>query len=479
MARLLDASEFAYGFYAEPSINPYGLQSTDMADNRLTECHLTADSVDAVFYSHRSGVPILRHADPRIRPTQNRSLNEWETQATATLHPLGYEFRPLNSTPAAGPAFDLTSTTQSLQVPDAAALDIVGDMTVIVALDTYGTGTIASKWGAAGQRSWRVSINAARHVVFGWTTGGTTEITLTSQNPLFGTGGMICVELETNTIITTHFVRFSESRDGGQTWQFLSSSFGVTSGVGSTSIFSSTAPVMLGGSTNAGTGPTSRYRSLDVRTSYNTAYQHGPFQPGGTTVLLIDAEEDVAATTKTVTATSFTASTGQTVTINGTNVLQAMTPVYYDATIPFIVSNDLEAMINDVRLARAGGTQQIAEDDISIGRWQKRITFPRSDLLNDNDTDVLAIATAIRDRRSNVTLRPAGVAVRGLTATAFSNMPALLTVDVGDLCTVTMPDRVTRVRAAVAFIDHSVTPGAAGTVWWVSQFGFDVFTEAT
>ena len=48
---------------------------------------------------------------------------------------------------------------------------------------------------------------------------------------------------------------------------------------------------------------------------------------------------------------TFTASTGQTVTINGTGVLPVMTPIVYDATNPMIVSNDLEAMVNDVRLA--------------------------------------------------------------------------------------------------------------------------------
>jgi hypothetical protein len=265
------------------------------------------------------------------------------------------------------------------------------------------------------------------------------------------------------------------SLDGGSTWTRFQAGT-----LGSTSIFASTATVILGGSTNAGSGPTARYNLFEIRSTIAEPDGAGAVvatEPDdGPTILTISGEDDVTGSGVLTTAGTFTASTGQTVTITGSGVLTAMTPIIYDGTTSVVVSNDLEAMINDVRLARAGGTQQLAEDALSIGRWKRRITFARSDLLNSDDSDVLLVAEAIRDRRSNVTLRPAGLSVQHVAGSPYDNMPALLTVDIGDLCVVTLPGGTRRVRAAVASINHGLSIGA-GTTDWMSSFGFDVFSE--
>jgi hypothetical protein len=75
-----------------------------------------------------------------------------------------------------------------------------------------------------------------------------------------------------------------------------------------------------------------------------------------------------------------------------------------------------------------------------------------------------------------VTLRPAGLSVQHVAGSPYDNMPALLTVDIGDLCVVTLPGGTRRVRAAVASINHGLSIGA-GTTDWMSSFGFDVFSE--
>lgn len=65
---LLGEAAWPFGdVYAEYD-PPTSFQATDMARNRLGECHVTADSVDSYFRSHRSGIAMLESADPREHP---------------------------------------------------------------------------------------------------------------------------------------------------------------------------------------------------------------------------------------------------------------------------------------------------------------------------------------------------------------------------------------------------------------------------
>jgi hypothetical protein len=161
------------------------------------------------------------------------------------------------------------------------------------------------------------------------------------------------------------------------------------------------------------------------------------------------------------------------VTITGTGVLTAQTGVRVDATTPVVIANDREAIINDVRISRAGGSEQVVTDPYSRGRWKKWVTFSRNDLLNTGDADVLTIANRILDRRSRVTLRPTSVTVVSRRGLSPSNLPALFVLDVGDVVTVRLPGSTTRVVAAVAAVDHQVALGN----WWQATYTFDVFSE--
>lgn len=66
-SRLLDAAGWPNGFYDEAAA-AFPLQSTDMAPNRLAELHVTADSADTYFRSHRSGIAMLEEVDPDLHP---------------------------------------------------------------------------------------------------------------------------------------------------------------------------------------------------------------------------------------------------------------------------------------------------------------------------------------------------------------------------------------------------------------------------
>jgi hypothetical protein len=66
--RLLDAADWQYGSVIDSltekiASSNYQLQSTDMANTRISELYLTADSVHAVVRSDRSGLPLIYNAD--------------------------------------------------------------------------------------------------------------------------------------------------------------------------------------------------------------------------------------------------------------------------------------------------------------------------------------------------------------------------------------------------------------------------------
>lgn len=95
IGRLLDAADWPYGFddvataagFTDGAVQ---LQSTDMANNRLTECYLTADSVGLVFRSGRDGRAWL--GEPYNRNTGYLSIaNPYRTPfyGLSSLH-----FRP-------------------------------------------------------------------------------------------------------------------------------------------------------------------------------------------------------------------------------------------------------------------------------------------------------------------------------------------------------------------------------------------------
>lgn len=108
--RLLNAAVWQWGFNDE-ALSAIPVQSTEMSLNRLAELHLTADSTDTYFRSHRSGIAMLEQQDETMHPTStppNESrygaaiydTNEysdpiqWATARTATYYYRRFEIRP-------------------------------------------------------------------------------------------------------------------------------------------------------------------------------------------------------------------------------------------------------------------------------------------------------------------------------------------------------------------------------------------------
>jgi len=198
-----------------------------------------------------------------------------------------------------------------LQVPDEAALDITGDITITarVALEDWTPAAvrrIVAKWlGPGNQRSYEFRINANGTLEFGFTTNGATVLGRTSTvaptvadgNPLW-----IACTLDVDNGASGHDVRFFTSNDG-VTWTQLGST--VTT-AGTTSIFAGTAPLTIGSESDGTNSMTGKVYRATVANGIGAAGV-----PGGTTVLDIDCDAITDGS-----ATSFTAVTGQTVTIN-------------------------------------------------------------------------------------------------------------------------------------------------------------------
>jgi hypothetical protein len=191
-----------------------------------------------------------------------------------------------------------------LSVPDEAALDITGDIDIRaqVALDDWtpsATQLILSKLNNTGdQRSYTVNIRTSGVVRLSWSTDGAGTVNADSTvAPTVADGAALWVRatLDVDNGASGYDVKFFTSSDG-VTWTQLGT---TVTGVGVTSIFASTTAVRLGqdfGSTVMA-GKVHRAQILNGI--------------GGTPVLDVDCSQIGAGS-----ATSFTALTGQTVTVN-------------------------------------------------------------------------------------------------------------------------------------------------------------------
>jgi hypothetical protein len=191
-----------------------------------------------------------------------------------------------------------------LSVPDEAALDITGDIDIRaqVALDDWtpsATQLILSKLNNTGdQRSYTVNIRTTGVVRLSWSTDGAGTVNADSTvAPTVADGAALWVRatLDVDNGASGYDVKFFTSSDG-VTWTQLGT---TVTGVGVTSIFASTTAVRLGqdfGSTVMA-GKVHRAQILNGI--------------GGTPVLDVDCSQIGAGS-----ATSFTALTGQTVTVN-------------------------------------------------------------------------------------------------------------------------------------------------------------------
>jgi uncharacterized protein YneR len=138
-----------------------------------------------------------------------------------------------------------------LSVPDAAALDITGDIDVraYISLDDWTPATehsLVTKFSSPGSRSYRFSlVGTSGALSLSWTTDGTTLIqTFSTVAPVIADGAPLWVRatLDVDNGASGKTVIYYTSTDG-ITWTQLGAT--VTS-AGTTSIFASTAPVEIG-----------------------------------------------------------------------------------------------------------------------------------------------------------------------------------------------------------------------------------------
>lgn len=204
-----------------------------------------------------------------------------------------------------------------LSVPDAPALDITGnlDIRAQIALDDWTPTTenvVISKASSSTTRSYKLSITSAGRIRLSWSTNGSTwnDRDSTVSTGLTNRGiKWIRATIDVDNGLSQHEVRFYTA-DDGFTWSQLGTTV-VTSGA--TSIFSSTSPVEIG-TTETGLSP--MLGKVFVAQILN--------EIEGTTVLRADVPTNVASIDGNV--NSFTATTGQTVTVSrsGTDLRTAV-----------------------------------------------------------------------------------------------------------------------------------------------------------
>ena len=193
-----------------------------------------------------------------------------------------------------------------LSVPDETALDITGDIDVRVrvALDDWTPSSINSifnKWTAAGaQQSWFLYVLTDGTLRFSWSTTGSDTLDAVSTvatGIADGAVKWIRATLDVNNGASGRDIKFFTS-DNGTTWTQLGST--VTQ-AGTTSIFSSTSGLQLGAISST---------SFPVAGKF---YRAQIFSDITETTKVLDVDTSVITAGS---ATSFTAVTGQTVTIN-------------------------------------------------------------------------------------------------------------------------------------------------------------------
>jgi hypothetical protein len=212
-------------------------------------------------------------------------------------------------------------------VPDEAALDTAGDIDIrcAVSLDDWtplADNALVSKWGSSGQLSYLIRLRSNGRLNFVHSADGTSEIaSQTNVPPTVSDGELLLVKVTLDVDNgsgghdKTFYTKTSTPPDAAADldldtgWTQLGN---VETTAGVTSIFNSTSEVEQGSNTS-GTerNASGRFYAAIIKDGID-----------GTTVLNIDF------TTQTVGATSFTATSGQTVTVNGNAELVSATSLW-------------------------------------------------------------------------------------------------------------------------------------------------------
>jgi hypothetical protein len=224
----------------------------------------------------------------------------------------------------------------ALQVPDAAALDITGDLDLRIhlAMDVWAVSnqTLIAKDNFGNQRSFRfITFQSTGRLLLGWSPDGTSELSaVTTAGTGFaaGTDKWVRVTLDVDDGAGGRTISFYES-DDGVSWNLIEA---ITQ-AGTTSVYASTTPLQVGAASNF---------AVVVGKVYRAEVWDGIEGSGGTKVLDVDTSVITSGA-----ATSFNALTGQTVTINrstaGRKSVAVVAPVWLFGTDDYmeVPDNDL------------------------------------------------------------------------------------------------------------------------------------------
>jgi hypothetical protein len=275
-------------------------------------------------------------AEVLLKGTTARSASYYVDAATPTnWGSLGYVYLP-------GVAGNYLST------PDATALDVTGDIDLRarVALDDWTPSAaqiIISKYTTAtNNRSYRLQVNTDGTLQITWSSLGTSATAISKASTVAtgvtdGSVKWVRATLDVDNGASGNDVKFYLS-DDGTTWTQLGTT--VTT-AGTTSIFNSTSILEIGASENASllTGKVYRAQVLDGI--------------GGTTVL----DVNIATDYKSSNLDTFTATTGQTVTVNGVGTVANYGTA--GSLLPTTVGSSTAADSNDPKFLDHTGTNYV------------------------------------------------------------------------------------------------------------------------
>lgn len=288
------------------------------------------------------------------------------------------------------------SSGNYLSTPDAASLDITGDIDLRakVSLDDWtpsAQNTILGKYNSTtSQRSYQLAITTAGNITIGWSTDGTATLSATSSVATgFADGSMhwIRATLDVDNGAAGKTATFYTSEDG-VTWTQLGTAQTTAS---TTSIFSGSA-VLEVGSQNAGTS------NRMTGKFYEAVVMNGI---GGTEVAhpvaAVSSVTDATGKTWTINGTAFSSYDNrygiqaylQVVSFTGTNAQIGLQGSLDDGATDTYATTDasLEATVTtapySVRLTSASGTSTEKNQRLYITGTFSSITFALSVVVNE------------------------------------------------------------------------------------------------
>ena len=244
--------------------------------------------------------------------------------------------------------------------PDSATLDITGDIEIVVrvALDNWTPTTeqgLVSKWlSTTNQRGYAFSITSTGQPIFYWSDlgtvtssgGGSTSVTTTGVTD--GSALWLKVTFDVDNGAGGRDLKFWWAPDQvpePSSWTQLGT---TTTTAGVTSIFANTEPLCIGQGQTSGI-------SRAAGKFYRAIVRNGI---GGSTVF------DADFTTRSIGATSFTESTGKTVTVNGSaaKIVDGTTYLYNDGTS--IATTATQATVGATTIVVASATGLIVGQEV-------------------------------------------------------------------------------------------------------------------